>query len=51
MFTHTQALQYEAKPDAPDPDFARKMQEVLGGQVLWSDGGGALTLTVLLPDR
>jgi Mn-containing catalase len=32
VFTHTQALQYEAKPDAPDPDFARKMQEVLGGQ-------------------
>ena len=22
---------FEAKPDAPDPDFARKMQEVLGG--------------------
>ncbi len=32
MFTHTHALQYEAKPDGPDPDFARKMQEVLGGQ-------------------
>ncbi|MCZ2858617.1 manganese catalase family protein [Blastococcus sp. VKM Ac-2987] len=32
MFTHTQALQYEAKPDGPDPDFARKLQEVLGGQ-------------------
>src|SRR5215203_2513081 len=32
MFTHTHALQFEAKPDAPDPDFARKMQEVLGGQ-------------------
>jgi Mn-containing catalase len=32
VFTHTHALQYEAKPDAPDPDFARKMQEVLGGQ-------------------
>ena len=32
MFTHFHALQYEAKPDAPDPDFARKMQEVLGGQ-------------------
>ena len=32
MFTHFHALQYEAKPDGPDPDFARKMQEVLGGQ-------------------
>jgi Mn-containing catalase len=32
VFTHTHALQYEAKPDGPDPDFARKMQEVLGGQ-------------------
>jgi Mn-containing catalase len=32
LFTHTKALQYEAKPDGPDPDFARKMQEILGGQ-------------------
>ncbi|MGY1857455.1 manganese catalase family protein [Modestobacter sp. SYSU DS0290] len=32
MFTHTHALQYEAKPDGPDPDFARKLQELLGGQ-------------------
>jgi Mn-containing catalase len=32
VFTHTHALQYEAKPDGPDPDFARKMQEILGGQ-------------------
>ena len=32
MFTHTHALQFEAKPDDPDPDFARKMQEILGGQ-------------------
>jgi Mn-containing catalase len=32
VFTHFHALQYEAKPDAPDPDFARKMQEILGGQ-------------------
>jgi Mn-containing catalase len=32
VFTHTHALQFEAKPDGPDPDFARKMQEVLGGQ-------------------
>ncbi|MCV2490539.1 manganese catalase family protein [Geodermatophilus sp. YIM 151500] len=32
MFTHTQALQFEAKPDGPDPAFARRMQEILGGQ-------------------
>ncbi|MGY1828623.1 MULTISPECIES: manganese catalase family protein [unclassified Blastococcus] len=32
MFTHTQALQYEAKPDGPDAAFARRMQEILGGQ-------------------
>jgi Mn-containing catalase len=32
VFTHTHALQYESKPDGPDPDFARKLQEVLGGQ-------------------
>ena len=32
MFTHTQALQYEAKPDGPDPELAGKMQEILGGQ-------------------
>ncbi len=29
----------------------RRQARELGGQVLWSDGGGALTLTVLLPDR
>jgi Mn-containing catalase len=32
LFTHTKALQYEAKPDGPDPAFARRMQEILGGQ-------------------
>lgn len=32
MFTHTHALQYEAKPDGPDPAYARRLQEVLGGQ-------------------
>ncbi|RZU33967.1 manganese catalase family protein [Blastococcus saxobsidens] len=32
MFTHTHALQYEAKPDGPDAAFARRMQEILGGQ-------------------
>ncbi|MDT0278197.1 manganese catalase family protein [Blastococcus goldschmidtiae] len=32
MFTHTHALQYEAKPDGPDAAYARRLQEVLGGQ-------------------
>ncbi len=29
----------------------RRRARVLGGDVRWSDGGGALTLTVVLPDR
>jgi Mn-containing catalase len=32
MFTHVHDLQFEAKPDGPDPAFARRLQEVLGGQ-------------------
>src|SRR3712207_7648375 len=33
LFPYTTLFRsYEAKPDGPDPDFARKMQEVLGGQ-------------------
>ncbi|HEX2202286.1 MAG TPA: manganese catalase family protein [Longimicrobium sp.] len=32
MFLHDKRLQYNAKPDAPDPLFAKKLQEVLGGQ-------------------
>jgi len=32
MFFHIKELQYQAKPDRPDPIFARKLQEVLGGQ-------------------
>ena len=28
MFTHTHALQYEAKPDGPDPDFALMRKRV-----------------------
>ncbi|HEX6037631.1 manganese catalase family protein [Longimicrobium sp.] len=32
MFYHDKRLQYHARPDAPDPLFARKLQEVLGGQ-------------------
>lgn len=32
MFYHDKRLQYHARPDAPDPLFANKLQEVLGGQ-------------------
>ncbi|GAB2686405.1 manganese catalase [Thalassiella azotivora] len=32
MFTHVHDLQFEAKPDGPDPAFARRLQEVLGGK-------------------
>jgi Mn-containing catalase len=32
MFFHDKRLQYHAKPDAPDALYARKLQEVLGGQ-------------------
>jgi Mn-containing catalase len=32
MFFHRQELQYNASPAAPDAVYARKMQEILGGQ-------------------
>lgn len=32
MFYHRKELQHPAKPDRPDPAFAKKMQEILGGQ-------------------
>ncbi|WP_261166971.1 manganese catalase family protein [Microbacterium sp. Marseille-Q6965] len=32
MFFHRQELQHSVKPDAPDAVYARKLQEVLGGQ-------------------
>lgn len=32
MFFHKQELQFKAKPDRPDAVYARKLQEVLGGQ-------------------
>ncbi|RFU71514.1 manganese catalase family protein [Peribacillus saganii] len=32
MFYHIKELQFEAKPCRPDPAFARKLQEILGGQ-------------------
>jgi len=31
MFYHDKRLQYHAKPDRPDPVYAKKLQEVLGG--------------------
>jgi Mn-containing catalase len=32
LFYHVKELQYDAKPDRPDPVYAKKLQEVLGGQ-------------------
>ncbi|WP_018922091.1 manganese catalase family protein [Salsuginibacillus kocurii] len=32
MFYHVKELQYHAKPECPDPVFAKKLQEILGGQ-------------------
>ncbi|HYG36791.1 MAG TPA: manganese catalase family protein, partial [Clostridia bacterium] len=32
MFFHDKHLQYNAKPDRPDPLYAMKLQEVIGGQ-------------------
>lgn len=32
MFYHIKQLQYPAKPEKPDPIYAKKLQEVLGGQ-------------------
>lgn len=32
MFFHIKELQYEAKPERPDPVYAKKLQEILGGQ-------------------
>ncbi|MGJ9458633.1 manganese catalase family protein [Oceanobacillus sp. CF4.6] len=32
MFYHVKELQYHAKPERPDPVFAGRLQEVLGGQ-------------------
>ncbi|MEU1090810.1 manganese catalase family protein [Streptomyces sp. NPDC005892] len=31
MFEHTQRLQFEAKPEKPDPVYAHKLQELVGG--------------------
>ncbi len=32
MFFHVKELQYNAKPSKPDPVYAKKLQEILGGQ-------------------
>src|SRR5215203_106309 len=32
MFRHQKQLQYHAKPTRPDPLYAMKLQEVIGGQ-------------------
>src|SRR5436190_6874558 len=32
MFFHDKRLQYHAKPERPDPLYAKRLQEVLGGQ-------------------
>ncbi|WP_088102439.1 manganese catalase family protein [Halalkalibacter urbisdiaboli] len=32
MFYHLNQLQYKAKPERPDPVYAKKLQEILGGQ-------------------
>ncbi|WP_456273535.1 manganese catalase family protein [Bacillus sp. AK031] len=32
MFYHIKELQYEAKPSAPNPIYAKQVQEILGGQ-------------------
>jgi Mn-containing catalase len=33
MFFHVKELQYQAKPERPDPIYAKKLQEILGGQM------------------
>ena len=32
MFFHRSELQYHAKPESPDPVFAKQVQELIGGQ-------------------
>ncbi|EKK20984.1 putative manganese catalase [Fructilactobacillus florum 8D] len=41
MFKHTRKLQYNAKPDRPDPLMARRFQESLGGQ--WGEMTGMMS--------
>jgi len=32
MFFHKKELQFEAKPERPDPLMAKRLQELIGGQ-------------------
>ena len=41
MFKHTRKLQYNAKPNHPDPIMARRLQEALGGQ--WGETTGMMS--------
>ena len=41
MFRHIDYLQFEAKPEKPDPAYAHKLQELIGGAVLGGDGSPA----------
>jgi Mn-containing catalase len=43
MFFHDKRLQHKTKPDKADPIFAKKLQEVLGGQ--W----GEMTVSMQYP--
>ncbi|MEV6611905.1 manganese catalase family protein, partial [Kutzneria sp. NPDC051319] len=40
MFFHTGKLQFEAKPERPDPVYARRLQELVGG------AAGEITVTM-----
>lgn len=31
MFRHTSRLQFESRPEKPDPVYAHKLQELIGG--------------------
>src|SRR5690606_20826039 len=43
MFRHDKRLQFEAKPEKPDPLFAKKLQELIGGAY------GEMTVTMQYP--
>ena len=32
MFSHTKQVQYNAKPDTPNPVYAKQLPELIGGQ-------------------
>ena len=36
MFRHTDYMQFDVKPEKPDPVYARKLQELLGGCLLYT---------------